>query len=137
MLDRYSRINPQRSAGAVGLHRDPSRMALSRKNLDQFILHGVEGLSDQKEKRRGYYAAVYEVRLNGVPCIAKRLHDVLAGRELVSAEARRATIMRFRDECVLMCSLRHPNIVQMLGVHYGGSDEAEISLIMEYMHMDL
>ena len=23
MLDRYSRINPQRSAGAVGLHRDP------------------------------------------------------------------------------------------------------------------
>ena len=25
----------------------------------------------------------------------------------------------------------------MLGVHYGGSDEADISLIMEYMHMDL
>ena len=39
--------------------------------------------------------------------------------------------------CVLLSGLRHPNIVQMLGVHYGGSDEADISLIMEYMHMDL
>ena len=112
-------------------------MALSLKNLDQFILHGVEGLSDQNEKRRGYYAAVYEVRLNGVPCIAKRLHDILVGRELVSGEERRATIMRFRSECNLLSRLRHPNVVQMLGVHYGGSDEADISLIMEYMHMDL
>ena len=33
--------------------------------------------------------------------------------------------------------IRHLNIVQMLGVHYGGSDESDISLIMEYMHMDL
>ena len=112
-------------------------MALSLKNLDQFILHGVKGLSDENEKRRGYYAAVYEVRLNGVPCIAKRLHDILVGRELVSGEERRATIMRFRSECNLLSRLRHPNVVQMLGVQYGGSDEADISLIMEYMHMDL
>ena len=119
-------------------------MAALSKNLDQFVLHGVEGLDGQKEKIRGYYAAVYEVRLNGVPCIAKRLHDtlddVLVGRRQetrMNQEDRRAAIGRFREECVLLSGLRHPNIVQMLGVHYGGSDEADISLIMEYMHMDL
>ena len=107
--------------------------------LQQFILNGVEGLSDRGEKGRGCYGAVYEVRLNGVPCIAKRLHDILVGRgqeEPVSAADRRAAIRRFREECVLLSGLRHPNIVQMLGVHCGG-DEADISLIMEYMHMDL
>ena len=109
-------------------------------NLQQFILKGVEGLDKRREKGRGSYGAVYEVRLNGVPCIAKRLHDILVGRGLeepVSKEGKTKMLQRFREECVLLSSLRHPNIVQMLGVHYGGRDEADISLIMEYMHMDL
>ena len=108
--------------------------------LEQFILKDVEGLDKRREKGRGCYGAVYEVRLNGVPCIAKRLHDILVGRgqeEPVSTKDRQAAISRFREECVLLSDLRHPNIVQMLGVHYSGSDEADISLIMEYMHMDL
>ena len=45
-------------------------------------------------------------------------------------------IDRFREECELLSGLRHPNVVQFMGVHYG-RDEADISLIMEYMHMDL
>ena len=109
-------------------------------NLQQFILKGVEGLDKRREKGRGSYGAVYEVRLNGLPYIAKRLHDILVGRgqeEPVSEEGKRDMLQRFRQECVLLSGLRHPNIVQMLGVHYGGSDEADISLIMEYMHMDL
>ena len=109
-------------------------------NLQQFILKGVEGLDKRREKGRGSYGAVYEVRLNGVPCIAKRLHDILVGRgqeEPVSKEGKSNILQRFREECVLLSSLRHPNIVQMLGIHNGGSDEADISLIMEYMHMDL
>ena len=54
--------------------RVQNAMALSKAlvTLDQFILKGVEGLSDRREKGRGCYGAVYEVRLNGVPCIAKQ-----------------------------------------------------------------
>ena len=54
----------------------------------------------------------------------------------MSREQRRAVIDRFREECVLLSGLHHPNVVQFMGVHYG-RDEADISLIMEYMHMDL
>ena len=99
----------------------------------------VEGLGDGKERGRGCFGTVYEVRVNGVPCIAKRLHDILVGRrgqEPVGAEQRGEVIDSFRRECDLHSSLRHPNIVQFMGVHYG-RDAADISLIMEYMHMDL
>ena len=99
----------------------------------------VDGLDERKEKGRGCYGAVYEVRVNGLPCVAKRLHDILIGRgqtERVGEEDRRAVIERFREECSLLSSLRHPNVVQFMGVHYG-RDEADISLIMEYVHMDL
>ena len=107
--------------------------------LDQFSVTSVEGLEKGKEKGRGCYGAVYEVRVHGSPCIAKRLHSILVGNGgdvLVSKVERRAVIDRFREECVLLSSLRHPNVVQFMGVHYG-RDEADISLIMEYMHMDL
>ena len=99
----------------------------------------VEDLDKGKERGRGCFGAVYEVRVNGVPCIAKRLHDILVGRggqEPVGAEQRAGAIDKFKKECHLLGNLRHPNVVQFMGVHYG-HDEADISLIMEYMHMDL
>ena len=119
-----------------GINRHTCIMA---SNLDQFTIKSVEGLDKLREKGRGCYGAVYEVRFHGVPCIAKRLHDILVGRgreEAVGAEQRAAAIDSFRRECTLLCGLRHPNIVQFMGVHCG-RDEADISLIMEYMHMDL
>ena len=39
----------------------------------------VEGLDEQKEKGHGCYGAVYKVRVNGLPCVAKHLHDILVG----------------------------------------------------------
>ena len=111
----------------------------SLARLEQFTLKGVEGLDMRREKGRGCYGAVYAVQLNGVPCIAKRLHDILVGRGQeapVREEDRRALIRKFREECVLLSGLRHPNVVQMMGVHFG-DDKTDISLIMEYMHMDL
>ena len=102
-------------------------------------LENIEGLEERKELGRGCYGAVYEVQVHGSPCIAKRLHDILVGRgkeESVSAEARKAVVTRFRKECETLSGLRHPNVVQFIAVHYG-RDEADISLIMECMHMDL
>ena len=104
------------------------------------VVKEVEGLCEAKDERgRGCYGAVYEVRVDGVPCIAKRLHDILVGRkgmEPVDDEQRTGAINCFRRECNILSGLRHPNVVQFMGVHCG-SDEADISLIMEYMHMDL
>ena len=109
-----------------------------QNNGSTTTIYSVEGLSKEKERGRGCYGAVYEMQVNGFPCIAKRLHDILVGRkgvEPVGDEQGTAVISRFRRECDILCCLRHPNIVQMLGVHCG-SDKANISLNMD-MHMDL
>ena len=73
-----------------------------------------------------------------MPCIAKRLHDILANRQVaVSGAAGGATIReRFRTECLLLSRIRHPNIVQFLGVHYG-SNSSDLTLVLEHLHMDL
>ena len=116
------------------LERLRTLSCLQDKNVDN-----IEGLLEAKEIGRGCYGAVYEVRLNGVPCIAKRLHDILVGRgqeEPVEDEDRIAIVGRFREECDLLSTLHHPNVVQFMGVHYG-RNEADISLVMEYMHMSL
>ena len=47
-----------------------------------------------------------------------------------------AIVRRFHEECDLLSILHHPNVVQFMGVYYG-RDEADTSLIMEHMHMDL
>ena len=49
-------------------------------NLKQFTVTSVEELDEAKEMGRGCYGAVFRVRLHGLPCIAKRLHDILVGR---------------------------------------------------------
>jgi len=77
--------------------------------------------------------------VNGIPCIAKRLHDILVGRgqtEAVEKFQKKSIQAKFRRECVFLSRLRHPNIVQFMGVHYG-QDPSDLTLIMECLPMDL
>ena len=39
----------------------------------------LEGLDQRLEIGRGSFGAVYEVKLNGLPCIAKGLYEILLG----------------------------------------------------------
>ena len=61
---------------------------------------------------------------------------ILINKRNVSQQERDAIAAKFRSECVLLSQLRHPNIVQFLGVHFG-RDRYDLTLIMERMHMDL
>ena len=100
------------------------------------ILH-LEGLDQKLEIGRGSFGAVYEVKLNGLPCIAKGLHEILLGlgeNYKVAETDIQAIRQKFLIECVLLSKLKHLNIVQFLGVHSTKENEY---LVMEYMHMDL
>ena len=87
----------------------------------------------------GSYGSVHVIEVNGIPCIAKRLHNILLGRggmEDVGDQQRQPLLEKFQRECFLLSRLRHPNIVQFMGVHYG-RNHSDLTLIMEYLHMDL
>ena len=75
--------------------------------------------------------------MNGTPCIAKKIHDILVGQgsnAQVGSDDIEAIREKFYSECSLLSSLRHPNIVQFLGVY---REKDEVLLVMEYMPMDL
>ena len=64
----------------------------------------------------GAYGSVEEVTISGAVCAAKRMHDIFQDRsEIPAAEIQRAST-QFVRECQLMSTLRHPHIVQFLGV---------------------
>ena len=103
--------------------------------LASFALKNVLGLDTGEKKGSGAYGAVYKVTVDGVPCMAKRLHDILVDPE-VPRRQRASIEQKFHDECVLLSQLRHPNVVHFVGVHYG-SDQDDMSLIMECLDTDL
>ena len=80
----------------------------------------------------GSYTYVLEVQYMGLTCVGKKLKDHLAKK--TSANSR--IVSRFEDECRLHSRLRHPNIVQFLGVHYQQEMQKPI-LVMEFLPSNL
>jgi len=84
-------------------------------DYQDIILKGVTPFYDD-ELGRGTYGRVYTVDYYGTICVAKEIYPILVegdGQEQVMQTA--ASFMR---ECRQCSSLRHPNIIQFLGVYY-------------------
>ena len=63
----------------------------------------------------GAYGSVDEVAIS-VCGAAKKIHDIFQDRSEIPEDERRRTSTQFVKECQLVSTLRHPNIVQFLGV---------------------
>ena len=64
----------------------------------------------------GAYGSVEEVEIPGAVCAAKKIHDIFQDRSEIPADDLRKASTQFVKECQLMSTLRHPHIVQFLGV---------------------
>ena len=84
----------------------------------------------------GAYGSVEEVTISGALCAAKKIHDVFQDRfEISEADFSRAST-QFVKECQLMSTLRHPNIVQFLGVYFFEGSRLP-ALVMERLFTSL
>lgn len=80
----------------------------------------------------GVNGTVFMVEVGSIPCIAKRpLYTVPA-----TPHQRQFIGKRFERECSVLAHLHHPNIIQFIGV-YRTTDPRDLTLIMEYMPIDL
>ena len=115
-------------------------MESENRELARYRITSYQPLSGDTFFGAGSYGSVHRVRVNNIPCIAKRILDILVGREreeAVSDKQKQAIQLKFQQECFLLSRMRHPNIVQFMGVHYPDQNPLDLTLIMEFLPMDL
>ena len=81
---------------------------------------------------QGAYGAVYKAKCDQLPCAAKVLHPTILDPEDPGA----GTIMRrFQRECSFLGNIRHPNIVQYLGMTTSRDPESRLELPVLLMEL--
>ena len=100
--------------------------------LQQFVVANVEPTG--KKLGVGAYGSVEEVKIPGAICAAKKIHDILL--DTGSEDSIKNISDKFVQECQLMSSLRHPHIVQFLGVCFLPGSRLP-ALVMERLMMSL
>ena len=84
----------------------------------------------------GAYAKVYRGRWKGIPVAVKKLHDIFFEKS-VGTEQQDGMLATFRKEVCMNVRLRHPNVIQFLGVCYFAGDSRVPMMVMELMNSTL
>ena len=100
--------------------------------LQQFLVPNVHPTG--RELGRGAYGTVEEVEIPGATCAAKIIHEALL--RMGNEDEVRSITEKFVRECCLMSSLRHPHVVQFLGVCFLPSSRLP-ALVMEKLVVSL
>ena len=100
-----------------------------RNQLEPFTLASVRPTGVKISA--GAYGTVEEVEIPGAVCAAKKIHDAFHQYALPDGETPKA-VTQFVKECQLMSSLRHPNIVQFLGIYFFPGEQMP-AIVMEKM----
>ena len=102
-------------------------------DLASFVVPNVKPTG--RKLGKGAYGSVEEVEIPaGAVCAAKKIHTEFLN--IGSREDIRHIVSKFASECRLMSKLRHPHIVQFLGVCYLPGDKLP-SLVMERLETNL
>lgn len=108
-----------------------SQSSYVREAVKELLIADEDVEETDEEIGRGQYSSVRIVKVNGLLCASKKLHKSYTDGK----QQNDPMVQRFVEECMRMSKLRHPNIVQFMGVHFGKSPIP--SLVMELMPTNL
>lgn len=112
---------------------DVQFQTLISSRLDCYKLKDVKKTDDCKRLGKGSFVIVEELYVQGTLCAAKQLHESLLDPD---SEGVDRVKLRFEEECQIMANIRHPNIVQFLGLHKF-PNRSYPTLVMERLTMSL
>ena len=95
--------------------------------LQEFLLGDVEVCG--RELGVGSYSSVLELKYKGMRCAGKKIHRSLYDQGVAVGPE---ILERYETECELLSHLRHPCIVQFLGLYLDEGEDVPI-LVMEYL----
>ena len=103
--------------------------------LKHLTLSDVKTDRDNRELGRGAYGRVFTVKYCGRTFAAKEIHSILL--EFSGKKERGAITKSFLRECYHCSNLRHPNIVQFIGVYWPDENSDLPVMVMELMDCTL
>lgn len=89
--------------------------------------------TDEYRLGHGAYGEVFKAKCGILPCAAKLLHKTLFDSHDTGAQTVHE---RFKQECSFMYSIRHPNVVQFLGMTFDPTSGFPV-LLMEILDESL
>lgn len=99
--------------------------------LRSFLLYDVTPTG--KQLGGGSYGIVEELRMAGLVCAGKKIYDALIDPENQGAQTM---VEKYYNECNLLSELRHPHIVQFLGICFLPGSQLPV-LVMERLQTSL
>ena len=119
----------------TGSSRYPSSTMAGQQQNKKIGFKSVQLLKDQI-LGIGSYGKVYKAECDGLLCAAKIIHETLCyttAQQLIAPQREhRLPMKRFEQECEFLSTIRHPNIIQYLGMCQD-SDTCLPVLLMELM----
>ena len=112
-------------------------MARTTASLNRFELEGTIIKLTETQLGVGAYGRVFEVEYAGTTCAAKEIHPIFFR---VALQDDLDQIKKdFLRECQIWSTLRHPNIVQFMGMYYRENDDGNgwPVVVMEKMERSL
>ena len=116
-----------------------TKLAAWESDLQHLVLKGIEQILPECKLGDGGYGTVYKVKYCELICAAKKIHPYLIEKK--SPDDRTPEPKQkesFIKECLRCSKLRHPNIVQFLGIYYEKADGIKFPrMVMEMMPYSL
>ena len=112
-------------------HRTTMTSICMLEQLERFTLKNVQAVCEANGEKllgSGAYNVVLELNFNGLKCAGKKIHNWLQKDETI--------LHRFVEECHCLSRVRHPNIVQFLGIYFQQGVRAPV-LVMEFLPTNL
>ena len=106
------------------------RKRLAEKLLEKLTIKSTSVKETGRVLGTGAYGQVVELKVNHLLCAGKKLEF-----SRCSPNELESVLMKFADECIRLSSLRHPNIMQLLGLVIQG--EMSIVMVTELLPLNL